>query len=234
MPDSFQFALSWDIVARILTITLIDLALSGDNAIVIGMAAASLPRRQRPWAIAGGAGLAIVLRISITAVATLLMMIPLLSAAGGCVLFWIAWRLLSIDTAATEGDDGKGHGAATLREAILIIVAADVTMSIDNVIAVAGSAHGNIALLFFGLLVSIPLLMTTGGFISVLIARFKGLVYLGAGAICLTGMRMILEDSVVDGHLKLPELTSLAIGLATGIAVPLTFIAINRRRAATP
>lgn len=115
---------------------LIDLALSGDNAIVIGMAAAALPRRQRKLAILAGAGLAIVLRVALTTVTTLPLMVPLLSAVGGVALFWVAWRLLRMDT-GTESDDGTRAGRAgdRLRDVVAVIVTADVSMSMDNVIA---------------------------------------------------------------------------------------------------
>ena len=93
MSGALELSCTWDVVLRFLSITLIDLALSGDNAIVIGMAAASLTRKKRKWAIVFGGGLAILLRILLTTIATLLMQIPLLSAIGGCVLFWVAWKL---------------------------------------------------------------------------------------------------------------------------------------------
>lgn len=214
--------LTWDFVVRFLSITLIDLALSGDNAIVIGMAAAALPRGQRRWAILGGSGLAIGLRVALTAIATLLMTIPLLSTVGGVVLFWVAWRLLKIDT-GDEGQSETGASAKNFRQAILLIVTADITMSTDNVIAVAGSANGSIVLLIAGLLISMPLLMVTGGAISMLIDRFKWLVYVGAGAICFTGARMIFEDVLIESRLGLHGLAILAISLTIGVVFPIAF-----------
>jgi YjbE family integral membrane protein len=216
--------LDLDFAVRFLTITLIDLALSGDNAVVIGMAAASLPRGRRPLAIAGGAGLAILLRVVLTTVATLLMQIPLLSAAGGLVLFWVAWRLLAIDTSGPKEQATAGASTTTaFRQAITLIVMADVTMSVDNVLAVAGAAHGNIALLVAGLVLSMPLLMTTGGAISMLIDRFSWLVYAGAAAICMTGTRMVIEDSVVATALPLPGPLALVVSIALGLLVPYVF-----------
>ena len=141
MPGPIGFSWSWDFVVRFLSITLIDLALSGDNAIVIGMAAASLPRQRRKWAIIIGGGLAILLRIILTTIATLLMQVPLLSAVGGCVLFWVTWRLLKTDVGGTE-EEKKAKEAQNFRQAIILILTADFMMSIDNVIAVAGTAHG--------------------------------------------------------------------------------------------
>jgi YjbE family integral membrane protein len=217
--------LTWDFLVRLLSITVIDLALSGDNAIVIGMAAAALPRTQRRWAILGGSGLAILLRATLTAIATLLMTITLLSTVGGVVLFWVAWRLLKIDTG--EGQSETGPSAKNFHQAILLIVIADITMSTDNVIAVAGSANGSIVLLIAGLLISMPLLMVTGGSISMLIDRFKWLVYVGAGAICFTGARMIFEDAPIESRLGLHGVAILAISLTIGVVFPVAFYRVH-------
>src|SRR3990172_812381 len=139
MP-AIEFSMTWDFVLRFLSITLIDLTLSGDNAIVIGMAAASVPKHKRRWVILFGGGLAILLRIVLTSIATLLLQVPLLSAIGGCVLFWVAWKLLRIDV--VQSDEGRVTRAAqNFRQAIILIVTADFMMSLDNVLAVAGSAH---------------------------------------------------------------------------------------------
>lgn len=228
--SALEFTWGWDFVVRFLSITLIDLALSGDNAIVIGMAVASLQRRQRKWAIVFGGGLAILLRILLTSVATLLMRIPLISAIGGGVLFWVVWKLLRTDIVEDE-EEKAAKGAQNFRQAIFLIVAADFMMSLDNVIAVAGSASGDIILLIAGLLISMPLLMTTGGMISLLIDKFKWLVFLGAGVIGFTATRMILEDKFIAGRLQLLPLLTILVSVLIGIAVPLTFVLINRRKA---
>jgi len=231
MLGAIEFNFNWDIVLRFLSITLIDLALSGDNAIVIGMAAASLPRQKRTWAIVFGGGLAILLRIFLTAIATLLLQIPLLSAVGGCVLFWVAWKLLRLDVSDTEKEEAKkARQAENFRQAIILILTADFMMSLDNVIAVAGTAHGNIVLLIFGLLLSMPLLMTTGGAISLLIDRFEWLVFLGAAVIVFTGTRMIFEDRFIESLFPVPMFLILAISVVVGIAVPGIFFWLNKRK----
>jgi len=223
--------MTWDLVLRFLSITLIDLALSGDNAIVIGMAAASLPRQRRKWAIVFGGGLAILLRICLTTIATLLMQIPLLSAIGGCVLFWVAWKLLRLDVGDTEKEEAqKAKQAENFRQAILLILTADFMMSLDNVIAVAGTAHGNIVLLIFGLLLSMPLLMTTGGAISLLIDRFRWLVFLGAAVIVFAGTRMIFEDRFIEPLFPMPLAIVLVVSILVGIAVPALFFWLNKRK----
>ncbi len=216
----------WDQALRFLNITLIDIALSGDNAIVIGMAAASLPRERRRLAILVGGGLAVILRIALTSVATLLMLVPYLSAAGGLVLVWIAYRLLK-----PKGETERGpKEAASLRQAIALIVTADFMMSLDNVIAVAGSAHGSIFLLVAGLLISMPLLMTAGGLVSTLIDKARWLLYAGAAAISFTASRMIFEDEALARRIHAGQGTALVISVAAAIFIPAAFLLTGRHR----
>lgn len=223
----FNF-LTLDFIIRFLNITLIDLALSGDNAIVIGMAAASLPKEKRKWAIViGGAG-AILLRIILTSIATLLMMVPLLSALGGVVLVWVAYKLLKIDVGESE-EEKRQKEAKNFKQAIMLILVADFMMSMDNVIAVAGTAHGSIPLLIAGLLLSMPLLMTTGGWISFMIDRFKWLVFAGAFAIAFTATRMILEDKFIEARFHQPAWVVLIAAAVFGIMVPTFFVLLNRQ-----
>jgi len=212
-----------------LNITLIDIALSGDNAIVIGMAAASLPKSKRTRVIIAGGALAILLRVILTSAAAMIMRLPFLSAAGGLVLVWIAYRLLRIG--APGGEDAlEGRKPTSPRQAIFYIVAADFTMSLDNVIAVAGAAKGSVALLVVGLLVSMPLLMTTGGFVAALIDRARWLIYIGAAAISFTAARMLLEDRALAPRLGLSPPLSFAICLAAGLVLPAAFLALGRLR----
>lgn len=224
----FSF-LTWDFILRLLNITLIDLALSGDNAIVIGMAAASLPRKKRKWAILiGGAG-AIGLRILLTSIATLLMLIPLISAVGGLVLIWVAYKLLKLDIGEAEAEEEKkAKEAKNFRQAITLILAADFMMSLDNVIAVAGTAHGNVILLIAGLLLSMPLLMTTGGFISLLIDRFNWLIFVGAYAITFTAARMVFEDKFIEAKFPEPTWVIILVSAIAGLVVTGFFALLNR------
>jgi YjbE family integral membrane protein len=232
MGGALEFSWTWDFLLRFLSIALIDLSLSGDNAIVIGMAAASLPRKERKWAIVFGGGLAVVLRILLTAIATLLMRLPLLSAIGGCVLFWVAWKLLRMNVSEEESEEEKkAKQAKNFRQAIILILTADFMMSLDNVIAVAGTAHGDIILLILGLLLSMPLLMTTGGAISLIIDRFKWLIFVGAAVIIFAGTRMIFEDRFIESHFPLPTAIVLTVSALIGIAAPALFVWFNRRKA---
>ncbi|HUX39739.1 MAG TPA: YjbE family putative metal transport protein [Rectinemataceae bacterium] len=212
-------ALDWDFIVRFLNITLIDVALSGDNAIVIGMAAASLPPAKRKWALLMGGAIAIVLRISLTAIASFLMLIPLLSAIGAIVLLWVVYKL--VRPAPPPVAEAERHQEArNFRQAIVLILTADFMMSVDNVLAVAGSAHGNLVLLVLGLLLSMPLLMVTGGIISSLIERARWLVYVGAGAICFTAARMFLEDRIIVERFHVTQGLELAIALVCTLALP--------------
>jgi len=143
----------------ILAITLIDLAMSGDNALVIGMVARGLPKAQRRKAIVFGAGAAAV---------TLLLTIQYLQLIGGLALIVIAYRLV-------RPDDGRGHQVrevTTLRAAIVTILAADFAMSLENILGVGAAAHGNILLLLFGLGLSIPIVLFGSGMVIGILDRF--------------------------------------------------------------
>ncbi|MGH2503089.1 MAG: TerC family protein, partial [Ktedonobacterales bacterium] len=139
-------------------IILVDLALSGDNALVIGAAASGLPRRRRLMAILAGGGAAIVLRVAFSVAATLLLTLPLLEAIGGLVLLIIAARLLMgrDDHAASDGAVAEGEAVKepSFGKALLTILIADITMSLDNILAIGGLAHGSLELLIVGLAIS--------------------------------------------------------------------------------
>jgi len=224
--------MDWHFIVGFLQIVVIDLTLSGDNAIVIGMAAASLPRNLRTRAIVIGGVCAIVLRIALTLMATWLMNIPLLSAVAGAVLFWVAWKLLKMNISAEEAEEEKHlRTADTFKQAIFIILTADFMMSLDNVISVAGAAHGNYPLLIIGLLISMPLLMATGGFVSHLIDKFKWIPFVGAAVICYVGMDMILTDKFLDSYWNLPETLIILTSIVFGLLYP-TVIYLFRKRCA--
>jgi len=175
------------------SIVLIDLLLAGDNALVIAMAVRALPERQRRIAVACGAGAAVALRIAITIVAARLLNIEFLKMLGGALVIWIAVKVLTDANSRPSEIPARGH----LLQAIWLIVFADVTMSIDNVIAVAGAAHGSAALIVFGLCVSIPLVMFSSNLIGTLMDRYPAIVYLGAAIIGWVGSGMILSDPFV-------------------------------------
>ncbi|PYS40836.1 MAG: hypothetical protein DMG14_09295 [Acidobacteria bacterium] len=177
----------------VVRIVVIDLVLSGDNAVVIGMAAHRLPLRQRKQAILIGGGAAIVLRIGLTAIAALLLRTRGLQLVGGLLLIWIAFKLLKEEEESHEGV----KPAASMREAILTILIADFVMSTDNVLGVAGASQGDVVLLLFGLVLSMAILMWFGSIVANLINRFVWLSYVGAAVIAWTGAVMIFEDPIV-------------------------------------
>lgn len=187
----FDF-LSADFLAKVLSIIVIDLVLSGDNAVVIGMAARRLSPEQRRRAIIIGGGGAVVLRMIFTALAALLLGIPFLQAAGGLLLLWIAFKLLR-----PEEEGAHISEAGSLSQAIKTIVLADVVMSLDNILAVGGAAHGHLGLLLFGLAFSIPLLLLGSELVARVLGRLPILVYVGVIVLVITAVGMILEDEIV-------------------------------------
>jgi YjbE family integral membrane protein len=203
-----------ELISRVLQIILIDLVLSGDNAVVIGMAARPLPRRQRRLAIVFGGGAAIVLRIALTAGAALLLGLPALKAIGGLLLLWIAVRLLEPVSAPDEA-----KSATTLAGAIGTILLADFIMSLDNVLGVAAASRADVVLLIFGLLVSMAILMVGGSVFADLIDSQWWLAYLGAAVIAWTGADMFQDDDLVAQVVNLPDLARWTIDAAFTVGV---------------
>ena len=205
---------------RLVGIVVIDLTLAGDNALVIALAIRSLPPRQqtlgRIWGTAGAVGL----RLLLIAVATPLLHVPLLQLGGGLLLVWIALKLVR----QTAPDDHRGpetaHAATSLRQAIWIIVVADAAMSIDNVIAVAAAAHGDLWLVFFGIALSLPLVVWGSGFLATLMARHTWIIWVGGAILGWVGGEMIVQDRGLLAWLPLqngwaktvPATLALAIG----------------------
>ena len=138
------------LLTSVLGIILINVVLSGDNALVIGMASRNLAPRQRRWAVLAGGAAAIVLRVIFTFVAVLLLKVPLLQAGGGLLLVWIAYQLLE------EGEEAEVAESDNFLGAVRTIVFANLVMSLDNMLAVAGAANGNDWLVLFGLVVWMP------------------------------------------------------------------------------
>jgi YjbE family integral membrane protein len=215
-----------ELIAAGFSIVLINLVLSGDNAVVIGMAAHRLPQHQRRMAIVLGSGAAIVLRIVLTAIATILLQVAWIRLVGGALLLWIAFKLLE-EEEEQHGATGKAEG---FYEAISTIIVADFVMSVDNILGVAAAAHGDLALLIFGLAFSMVVVMVGGSLIASMIDRFWWLAYVGSAVIAWTGAEMIFEDSVVEGLLGEP--TSLTYVLVAAITVATLGVAhyVHRHR----
>ncbi|WP_136606527.1 TerC family protein [Paenibacillus dokdonensis] len=171
-------------------ILMINLVLSGDNAVVIALASKNLPPKQRKQAVWWGALGAVVLRCILTFAAVILLKIPFVQAAGGFLLFWIAFRLL-----ADDKDDVRMGESASIWKAVRSILAADFIMSLDNVLALAGVANGDLALIVIGIAISIPIVVFGSNLIVGLLHRYPVLVYLGAGILGYTAGEMLLHDS---------------------------------------
>jgi YjbE family integral membrane protein len=178
------------LITSALKITFIDIVLSGDNAVVIAMAARSLPKEQQKKAVFWGGAAAIALRVCITALVAYALAIPLLQLGGGVLLFAIACKLLK--GGGEEAHDVKA--SKSLTDAVLTIVLADFVMSLDNMLAVGGASHGSMPLLLLGLAISMGIIMFASGFIADLMNKFNWLVYAGAAILAWTSGEMILSD----------------------------------------
>jgi YjbE family integral membrane protein len=194
-------AFGWDLCLAVASIIVIDLVLAGDNAVVIALAVKSLPRQKRLAGIAFGAGFAVFLRIVLTFFAAQLLMISYVKFIGGALIFWIAVKLLIQDVEAEE----SGKEASSIWSAIWIIVVADVTMSTDNILALAGASKGNLFLLLFGLILSIPLVVFTSTLLARLMDRYPIIVYVGAAVLGKVAAEMIFTDPAVEAIWKVPE-----------------------------
>src|SRR3954454_11153234 len=177
-----------DFLSALAAIVVIDLVLAGDNAIVIALAARNLPRDLKRRAVAWGTVGAVVVRASLTVAVLWLLEVPGLMAAGGALLVWIAYRLLTSDDAGGQHDVAPAAGFWT---AMRTIVIADAVMGLDNVLAVAGAAHGSILLVVAGLVISVPIVVWGSTVVLKVVDRLPGVVYLGAAVLVWTAVNMI-------------------------------------------
>jgi YjbE family integral membrane protein len=211
-------SLFWVAVGQII---LIDIVLSGDNAVVIALACRNLTQEQRKTGIFWGVAGAILLRVVLTVFAAMVMGLPWLKLVGGLLLIWIAVKLMLPEE--EEGHDIKA--SAHLWGAVKTIIVADFVMSLDNVIAVAGAAHGSLALLLFGLAVSIPLIVWSSQLILHWMERWPVIILLGAGLLGYVAGQMIFTDPGVLG--LLPELPKWIDKVAGAIGAVLV-VAVGR------
>lgn len=208
----------------------IDVILSGDNAVVIALAARSLPAHQQRKAILWGAGFAIVMRVCLTVVAAQLLQFPFLEIVGGLLLLWIGVGLLKGDGGANE--TGSSAGSSTMFTAIRTILLADMVMCLDNVIAVAATAQGDFTLLMLGLAISIPLVVFGSTLMLKLMTRWPLIVTLGAALIGWVAGETIANDHVLDGFTAAHPWVHYAAA-AAGAALVLLLGKALQRRAAT-
>jgi YjbE family integral membrane protein len=215
MADGMSFLTDPEFWARWMGIVLIDLTLAGDNAIVIALAVRGLPARQQLWGRLWGTFGAVVLRVLFIGAVTWLLKVPLLQLVGGLALVWIAVKLVR-PMGHAEGQVREG---ASLREAVKIIILADVVMSLDNVIAIAAFAAGDLVLVVFGLLLSLPLVIWGSGLLARLMNRFAWIIWVGGGVLGYVAAQMILDDPFVIQWLpasarRWHRLAPIALGLA--------------------
>ncbi len=182
-----------DFWINLLKIIWINVVLSGDNAVVIALAARSLPPRERKLAIIWGSGVAVALRVILTVVAAQLMAFPYLQIVGGALLLWIGVQLL----AESDDGDGEDQSHASLMAAIRTILLADLVMSLDNVIGVAAAAKGEMSLVILGLAISIPLVVFSSTLMITVMTRFPIVVTLGAALIGWVGGEALVNDSAL-------------------------------------
>jgi YjbE family integral membrane protein len=206
---------------RLLGVLVVNLILSGDNAVVIAMAARTLEGASRKKAIIWGAAGAVVLRLLFAGVITLLLEVPLLQVAGGLLLVWIAWKLIHEDDGGGDDEEKVKAGTSTW-QAVRIIIVADAVMSLDNVIALVQAARiggeVDISLLVIGLATTIPLVIFGAALLTSLLNRFPFLVYLGAGLLIYLAVEMFFADKVTHPYLKHYHSIEWIIGLvAAGI-----------------
>jgi len=201
-----------------LEIVIINILLSGDNAVVIALACRNLPENQRRWGIIWGAAGAVVLRIILTFFAVSLLKLPFLNLVGGVLLLWIGIKLIADD----EGGEHEIKAADRLFLAVRTIIIADLVMSLDNVIGVAGAAKGSVVLIVFGLVVSIPLVVVGAQVFMKLIERFPVLVTAGGGLLGFVAGEMMVADTAVadwiNAHAPWLHMVGPIVGIALVIA----------------
>jgi YjbE family integral membrane protein len=214
------------------SIVLLDLLLAGDNALVIAMAVRLLPPREQRLGRLWGTFGAVALRIVFLALADRLFEVPLLRAAGGLLLFWVAWKLLSpkehgpLPPAAAQATDPAAPAPGTragrsLVEAVRIIVLADVSMSLDNVLAVTGVAQGHLGTASLGIALSIPIVIWGSALLGRVMQHHAWIVWLGGGVLGHVAGTLLLEDDVVTrwiGEVGRPAWHPLSIGLGVAFA----------------
>jgi YjbE family integral membrane protein len=206
---------------RLLGVLVVNLILSGDNAVVIAMAARTLEGANRRKAIIWGAAGAVVLRLLFAAVITLLLEVPLLQVVGGLLLVWIAWKLIHEGGDGGGDDEDKVKAGSSTWQAVRIIIVADAVMSLDNVIALVQAARiggeVDITLLVIGLATTIPLVIFGAALLTSLLTRFPFLVYLGAGLLIYLAVEMIFADKLTHPYLEHYESIEWIIGLGAAV-----------------
>ena len=228
----FLATMNW---AAVVQIIIIDILLGGDNAVVIALACRNLPRHQRTKGIIWGTVGAIVLRVILIAFAVALLKVPFLKLVGGLLLLWIGIKLIA---PTDEGGHGNLQGGSSLISAIKTIIVADLVMSVDNVIAIAGAAQQadpdhQIGLVVFGLLVSIPIIVWGSQMVLKLIDRFPMVIAAGGALLGWIAGGMMITDPVITARIgEIPTVWYYACAVAGALLVVVWGELLKRRRSA--
>ncbi|HMK34078.1 MAG TPA: TerC family protein [Desulfomonilaceae bacterium] len=206
-----------DFLTGLINVIIVNVILSGDNAVVIAMAVRSLPRSQRQRGIIIGAAGAVLLRIVLTFFVARMLQTPYLKLIGGLAIVWLAVKLF-VDITPEDGADQE---ARTVWQALKIIVIADMTMSLDNMLGVGAASRGNAFLLIFGLTTSIPIMIFASNLLSMLMDKYPIILYVGAAVLGKVGGEMIITDPVVTQFLTPSELFIYMVegGMAIGVII---------------
>lgn len=203
------------ILFSVLQITLLDITLSGDNVSVIALAIRNLPKEQAKLASLIGVGGAVGLRILFTCIITLIMAVEWLpiKLIGGLLLVKITWDLLNMENAL---ENHSVNANKSLWKAVTSIVIADLSMGLDNVLAIAGAANGNVWLIIFGLSLSIPIIFFGAKYVAKLMKSYEIIVYIGAGLLIYTAINMITKDNLIVKYVSdlIGEITAITLGMA--------------------
>jgi len=221
---NLQSPMDWFLAT--LSIVLIDIVLAGDNAVVIALAVRRLEKKERMWGIIIGSGMAVILRVGLTFVAAQLLAINYIKLVGGLLILWIAVKLLLDNTGEQPG---KGE-AKNLWQAVWFITMADITMSLDNVLAVAGASKGSFGLLLFGLGLSIPLVVFTSNLLAKLMDKYVVIIYVGSAILGKVAGDMIMTDRLIEQAFKPEPWLIHAVEGMLALGVILVALAFRRHR----
>lgn len=216
--------MSIEILSKILSIIVLNLVLSGDNAVVIALATRKLPDASQNKAIVIGTAGAVILRILLMLIAVELLTVPYVKIVGAVLLFYIAYDLLK-----SNGEEAEVKSETTLLSAIRTIIIADLVMSLDNVLAIAGVADGHFLLAVLGLIISIPIVIFGSQVILKLMDRFPWLIWIGALLIAYTAGTMLVEDNFIH-HLLRGLSNGHIVSLASCVLLAGMYFLFNRKK----
>jgi len=220
---------TWTFFSAVMSVVVIDLVLAGDNAVVIALAVRKLPAHQRAWGVALGSGAAVGVRVLCTFFVAQLLVMPYVKLMGGAAVLWIALKLL------TQGAREEARGqkeASGLWQALWIVLVADVSMGVDNMLAVGAASRGSVFLLLLGLGLSIPFVVFMSNMLSKLMDRYPIILWLGAAVLGRVGGEMVITDPWIDGLFQPPVWVSYTVEALGVVFVCGVAKLLLRRRAA--